>query len=62
VTLRPDGSWLNGRLVPIRLVSPGVPAPDPSREAVRLVRSLSLADFRDTAMRVSPEGVLVPPG
>src|SRR5205823_5735022 len=62
VTLRPDGSWLNGRLVPIRLVSPGVPAPDPGREAIRLVRSLSLADFRDRGMRISPEGVLVPPG
>ncbi len=62
VTLRPDGSWLNGRLVPVRLVSPGVPAPDPSREAVRLVRSLSVADFRDRAMRISRGGALLPPG
>jgi hypothetical protein len=62
VALRPDGSWLNGRVVPVRLVSPGVPAPDPTRAALSLMRSLSIADFRDRAMRVSREGVLDPPG
>ncbi len=62
VALRPDGSWLSGQLVPIRLVSPGVPAPDPHRSALSLVRSLSIADFRDRAVRVSREGVLDPPG
>lgn len=61
VVLQPDGSWLTGQLVPIRLVSPGVPAPDPRGEAIRLVRSLSIADFGDSGMRISREGVLLPP-
>jgi hypothetical protein len=61
VALRPDCSWLNGRLVPVRLVPPGLPARDPRREASRLVRSLSLADFGERAVGVSADGTLLPP-
>lgn len=45
VKLTDDGDVLGGRWIPIQLVSPGVPRYDPSRASVRLVRSLSFADF-----------------
>lgn len=62
VTLRADGSWVDGWLVPIRLVGGGAPILDRKREALRLVRSLSRQDFGRRALRVSPEGLLRPPG
>ena len=61
VTLRADGSWARGRLVPQRLVGCGVPRRDATREANRLVDRLSRADFRRRAVRVSRTGALRPP-
>jgi Bacterial capsule synthesis protein PGA_cap len=61
VSLRPDGSWVEGKLVPVRLVSPGVPALDPAEAAHGVVRDLSNADFGSSAMRVTASGVLLPP-
>jgi hypothetical protein len=61
VTLKADGSWLTGRLVPVRIVAPGVPRLDPARSAWTTVRKLSRADFGRNAMRVSPSGTLVAP-
>jgi hypothetical protein len=62
VALRPDGSWVAGNLVPMRIASPGEPVPDPSEQAHGVVRTLSLADFGRNGIRVSREGVLLPPG
>lgn len=61
VRLRRDGSWAGGRIVPMRLVSPGLPQPDPSKSALSVVRSLSREDVGRRAMRVSPTGTLVSP-
>jgi poly-gamma-glutamate capsule biosynthesis protein CapA/YwtB (metallophosphatase superfamily) len=61
VSLRGDGSWLLGRLAPVRLVGTGTPQPDRSRAALASVRSLSRADFGARAMRVAANGALVPP-
>jgi poly-gamma-glutamate capsule biosynthesis protein CapA/YwtB (metallophosphatase superfamily) len=61
VSLRPDGSWLHGELVPIRLVPPGVPAIDPAEAAHGIVRNLSKEDFGSSAVRVTRTGVLLPP-
>ncbi len=62
VTLRPDGRWVRGRIVPTRLVDPGRAAPDPSRQAVQVMRSLSDADFGARAPRISSTGAITPPG
>jgi poly-gamma-glutamate capsule biosynthesis protein CapA/YwtB (metallophosphatase superfamily) len=61
VRLRPQGSWAGGRLVPVRLVSPGVPRLDRGGAALHEVRSLSNEDFGRNAMRVLDSGTLQPP-
>ncbi|GAA0275884.1 CapA family protein [Cryptosporangium japonicum] len=61
VTLRSDGSWAGGTLVGTHLVDGGLPARDPRRRALTLVRGLSTADFGRAAARVSPTGGLTPP-
>jgi hypothetical protein len=45
VKLTSDGDVLGGRLVPVRLASPGVPRYDRSYASVALVKRLSLSDF-----------------
>jgi hypothetical protein len=62
VTLRGDGSWVRGELVPTQLVGSGVPALDPAERAHGLVRDVSRDDFGRRAMRVSVTGRLRPPG
>jgi poly-gamma-glutamate capsule biosynthesis protein CapA/YwtB (metallophosphatase superfamily) len=62
VTLRADGSWVKGRLVATQLVGEGVPALDPAERAHGIVRTLSRQDFGRRGIRVTPTGVLRPPG
>lgn len=61
VKLRSDGAWAGGRLVPVRLVPPGVPMLDGSRAALGEARSLSREDFGRNAVRVDGGGTLRPP-
>ena len=58
ITLRGDGKFETGRLVPTHLVGAGLPALDPAEEAHGLVRSLSRDDFGARAVRISPDGIL----
>ena len=60
-TLRRDGSWADGKLVPVQLTAGGLPRVDPSRAALATVRKLSRADFGRNAVRISPSGTLLPP-
>lgn len=62
VTLRGDGSWVEGWLAPTVLVGDGAAAPDPVEAAHGVVRELSQRDFRGRAIQVSPTGELSPPG
>jgi capsule synthesis protein PGA_cap len=61
VRLRPNGAWAGGRLLPARLVSPGVPVLDRGGAALREVRSLSKKDFGRNAMRILRGGTLRTP-
>ena len=61
VRLRRDGSWAGGKIVPMRLVSPGVPESDHAKSALSVVRTLSREDIGARAMRVSASGALSPP-
>jgi hypothetical protein len=61
VSLRRDGSWESGKLVPIRLTAGGLPRVDPQESALTALRKLSRADFGRNAMRISPSGTLLPP-
>jgi Bacterial capsule synthesis protein PGA_cap len=58
VTLRGDGAFEAGVLVPTRLDGNGIPQLDPAEQAHGIVRSLSQADFGRRAVSVSREGVL----
>lgn len=61
VTLRGDGSWVKGELVPTQLAGSGIPALDPAERAHGLVRDVSSDDFGSRAMRVSVTGRLRSP-
>ena len=58
VTLRGDGGFDSGTLVPTRLVGDGVPALDPAESAHGIVRTLSKEDFGRRAVKVSANGNL----
>ena len=58
VTLRGDGRFDSGTLVPTRMVGAGVPALDPAESAHGIVRTLSKEDFGARAVKVSPNGIL----
>jgi Bacterial capsule synthesis protein PGA_cap len=51
-----DGALTGGRLVPLKLVGPGLPAIDGRHAAVRLVAGVSRGDFGARAIRLSPSG------
>lgn len=61
VELAGDGALERARLVPMRQVPLGGPAPDPERAAARLVRALSEDDFDDSAARVDDDGAIRAP-
>lgn len=60
-TLKRDGSWVGGKLVPLRLTAGGLPRVDPRKTALAALRKLSRQDFGRNAMRISPSGTLLPP-
>ncbi len=61
VTLRGDGTYETGLLVPTRLVGVGTPALDPSEAAHGIVRRLSRADFGARGARITPTGTIARP-
>ncbi len=58
VTLRGDGAFDSGTLVPTRMVGAGMPALDPAESAHGIVRTLSKEDFGARAVKVSANGQL----
>ena len=60
VTVDREGRFLEGRVESFRQRRPRGPVPDPTREAFRLIRELSLADFPETAPRFEDDGRLLP--
>jgi poly-gamma-glutamate capsule biosynthesis protein CapA/YwtB (metallophosphatase superfamily) len=58
VTLRGDGHFDSGTLVPTRLVGRGIPALDPAESAHAIVRTLSREDFGLRAVKLSRNGNL----
>jgi len=61
VSLRRDGSFASGSLIPLRLTSGGLPRVDATKEALGVVGKLSREDFGRRAVRVKKTGVLLPP-
>lgn len=58
ITLRGDGAFEAGVLVPTRLNANGRPELDPSEQAHGAVRALSKSDFGTRAVTISPAGAL----
>jgi len=58
VTLKGDGSFDSGTLVPTRMVGAGIPALDPAEAAHGIVRTLSKDDFGPRAVKVATNGTL----
>ncbi|WP_205751989.1 CapA family protein [Cryptosporangium phraense] len=56
--LHRDGTWAGGSLTGTHLVDGGLPALDPRRGGVALVRRLSAADFPRSAPAIGPDGTL----
>ena len=60
--LAPDGTFLGGRVYPVKQEKPGGPKLDPSGQILPVLRGLSSADFGPTAVVVGPQGKLWLPG
>jgi hypothetical protein len=60
VTLRKDGTYAGGSLVPTHMVAPGLPAKDPENRAIPLVRGLAEADLPTTGARIADDGAITP--
>jgi hypothetical protein len=58
LTLRADGRFESGILVPTQLGGPGIPQLDPGERAHGLVRQLSRLDFGGRGVSIAPTGVL----
>ncbi len=61
LTLRRNGSYVAGTLVPTHMVAPGAPRMDPQKQAISLVSSLCRADFPKTGARIAADGTVSPP-
>jgi hypothetical protein len=58
VELRPSGSLVRARWIPLALTGPGFPAADPQARSLALVRTLSQQDFGRTAVRFDADGTM----
>jgi hypothetical protein len=59
--LAPDGSFLDGRIHPVKQEWPGGPRADPAGAIIAVVRQLSAEDFGARAVRVADDGSLAAP-
>jgi poly-gamma-glutamate capsule biosynthesis protein CapA/YwtB (metallophosphatase superfamily) len=60
VTLRADGTFVSATIVPISVVAPGLPRPDPAGHAISDVRTLTHSDFPTTGAQVDASGSVTP--
>ncbi len=60
VTLRKDGTFVSGSLVPTRMVPPGLPRMDPKKQAITLVSGLCKSDFPQTGAHIAASGAITP--
>lgn len=58
--LHPDGRLAGARVIPGRQIPPGGPRVDPEKESITMLRSLSAADFPDTAVSIDDDGRISP--
>ena len=61
VTLRKDGSYVSGTLVPTHMIAPGSPRMDPQHQAISMVSGLTKSDFPKTGAQIATDGTITPP-
>jgi hypothetical protein len=61
VQLGGDGSWKSGSLTATYMVSPGLPKPDPKKQAIPFVSNLTKQDFPTTGAKLATDGTITPP-
>lgn len=61
VTLNRDGSWGGGTLIPTYMVAPGLPRPDPKKQAIAMITNLTKQDFPQTGPKIAADGVITQP-
>ena len=61
VTLRKDGSYVSGTLVPTHMIAPGSPRMDPQHQAISMVSGLTKSDFPKTGAQIGTDGTITPP-
>ena len=54
------GDFIDGRLVPVRLVNGGIPEPDSSGESIKLIKELTSADIKVRSIVIEDNGVIRP--
>jgi poly-gamma-glutamate capsule biosynthesis protein CapA/YwtB (metallophosphatase superfamily) len=60
VTLGADGKFISGRINAAKQEGRGGPVLDPTGQSIKLVRSLSEADFGASAPKIADDGILTP--
>jgi len=55
-----QGRFIQGAILPVKLVDGGRPVSDSGRKAIRLIRRLSAEDFPDTGVSIDDDGLMTP--
>ncbi|MFF5116810.1 CapA family protein [Dactylosporangium aurantiacum] len=61
VTLGGDGTYKSGSLTATYMVAPGLPKPDPKKQAIPFVSNLTKQDFPTTGAKIAADGAITPP-
>ncbi|MFC4997245.1 CapA family protein [Dactylosporangium cerinum] len=61
VTLGGDGSYKSGSLTATYMVAPGLPQPDPKKQAIPFVSNLTKQDFPTTGAKIAADGTITAP-
>ncbi|HTJ38308.1 MAG TPA: CapA family protein [Dactylosporangium sp.] len=61
VQLLGDGTWKSGSLTATYMVAPGLPKPDPKKQAIPFVSNLTKQDFPSTGAKIAADGTITPP-
>ena len=59
-TIDEHGNFVSGRIHSMVQIRPGGPVPDAENQALKLIRSLSIADFDDPGIRFLSDGRIMP--
>jgi len=61
VTINRDGSWGGGTLIPTYMIAPGLPRPDPKKQAISMISNLTKQDFPQSGAKIAADGVITAP-